>query len=41
MGQDTNGLASMTARAASLQAKAEELKTQERELRRTYGLPVQ
>lgn len=41
VGQDTDGLASMAARAASLQAKAEELKTQERELRRTYGLPVQ
>lgn len=41
VGQDTDGLASMAARAASLQAKAEELKTLERELRRTYGLPVQ
>jgi hypothetical protein len=41
VGQDTTGLASMAARAASLQAKAEELKTLERELRRTYGLPVQ
>ena len=40
-GQDTGGLANLAARAASLQAEAEELRTRERALRRTYGLPVQ
>ncbi len=39
-GEDTDRLSSLGARATSLQTKAEELRAQEQELRRTYRLPA-
>jgi hypothetical protein len=40
-GEDAERLSTLGAAAASLQTKAEELRVQDQELRRTYGLPAE